>query len=261
MNNNNYKFIHIGKCGGSYIRSIYNISSIHMYKPNLNANFKYIIFIRNPISRFVSAFYHSKQLIDFNLTKFNNINKTKLLNNKNTPFYHLPKKLYNKLKYNNPFYEWENSRLYIKLINFFKTANNLAESITSNDNFIRKNALLLMNMQKIEHINKGIGYYLYNGEFVKKNYENIVFVGSIENIKNDIEKINNFIKLPIKKNKNYQRKNLKNYNKELSPLAIKNIINFYKNTDYKALEELNNHGFISKDKLKSYYKYNNIKKT
>jgi hypothetical protein len=260
MNNNNYKFIHIGKCGGSYIRSIYDISSIHMNKPNINTNFKYIIFIRNPISRFVSAFYHSKQLIDFDLSKFNRKNKRKLLNNRDTPFYHLPNKLNNKLKYNDPFYEWRDSRSYLKLIKFFKTANILAESITSDNNLIRKNALMLMNMHTIEHIYKGIGWYLHNGEFVKKNYKNIIFIGSIENINNDIDKINKNIKLPIKKKKEYKRKNLKNYNKELSPLAIKNIINFYKNTDYKALEELNNHGFISKEQLASYYKYDNIKK-
>jgi hypothetical protein len=41
----------------------------------------------------------------------------------------------------------------------------------------------------------------------------------------------------------------------MSQLAITNIINFYKDTDYNALQELYKHKFISKELLNSYYKY------
>ena len=33
-------------------------------------NIKYIIILRNPIERFVSAFYHSKYLVDFDTSKY-----------------------------------------------------------------------------------------------------------------------------------------------------------------------------------------------
>ena len=43
--------------------------------------------------------------------------------------------------------------------------------------------------------------------------------------------------------------------KYLSPLGIKNILEWYKSTDYSALTELYSHGFISKTTLESYYQY------
>ena len=58
---NNLVFIHIGKCGGSTITNELRsknvkFSQIHdsqaIYQPNKN----YVIVIRNPIKRFISAF-------------------------------------------------------------------------------------------------------------------------------------------------------------------------------------------------------------
>ena len=51
------------------------------------------------------------------------------------------------------------------------------------------------------------------------------------------------------------RKNTSNQNKHLSDLAINNIINYYKDSDYKALKKLFEYKFISKELLESYYKY------
>ena len=57
----NLVFIHIGKCGGDTVRKelkSYNIkfSSIHIKKCKYKPNKNYIIVIRNPINRFISAF-------------------------------------------------------------------------------------------------------------------------------------------------------------------------------------------------------------
>ena len=90
------------------------------------------------------------------------------------------------------------------LINYFKTANNLAESITS-DNVEKKNLALELMNSNTEHINKGIGWYLFDGDFIKKNHKKIIFVGSLENMNEDIDKLNNILN---KKIKNYNLKKM-----------------------------------------------------
>lgn len=49
-----------------------------------------------------------------------------------------------------------------------------------------------MNSQT-EHIFKGIGWYMYNGDFIEKNAKNIIFVGSVENMNNDLKKLQNIL--------------------------------------------------------------------
>ncbi len=62
--------IHIGKCGGGSLKqelikkyeqfkNLYwePILGCHCSKPLINSNFKYVILIRDPINRFISAFY------------------------------------------------------------------------------------------------------------------------------------------------------------------------------------------------------------
>jgi hypothetical protein len=66
--NENFTFIHIGKCGGSTIRSLlkkynFNFNVIHVYeREEYKSCKKYLIALRNPVERFVSAFYWRKYL-------------------------------------------------------------------------------------------------------------------------------------------------------------------------------------------------------
>ena len=62
------KVIHIGKCGGSTVISLLKknnieFENIHITKPVFNENDKYLIIIRNPIDRFVSAFNWRNKLV------------------------------------------------------------------------------------------------------------------------------------------------------------------------------------------------------
>ena len=254
--NNKFKviFIHIGKCGGSFIENSFskNLNSLHMSKPKLNNNNnnKYIICIRNPIERFISAFYHSKILIDFNCKGYT---YEKLLNDRTTPFYQLKNKISNKLKHNNPFLEWKRGDEYKDLICSFESANHLAESISSSDLNIQKKAKALCNNEEVEHIYKGIGWYLHNGDFIDKNWKNIIYCEDINDI--NLKHISILTNLPIQKNNIYSRKNNIKYNKYLSPLAIQNIKEFYKNSDYKALNKLLKYNLISKKIFDSYHTY------
>ena len=146
------------------------------------------------------------------------------------------------------------TKRYDYLINYFKTANNLAESITS-DNVEKKNLALELMNYNIEHIYKGIGWYLFNGKFIEKNHKKIIFVGSLENMNEDIDKLNNILNKEIDNNLHI-RKNKANNDKYLSEKAIKNILNFYKESDYKALKKLLEYNFITKELFDEYHKYN-----
>jgi hypothetical protein len=146
------------------------------------------------------------------------------------------------------------TKRYDFLVNSFKTANEFAESITSKDEKKRKLALELINSSE-EHIFKGIGWYLYNGDFIEENHDKIIFVGSIENMNDDIMKLNKLLNLKIDPTKK-MRYNKNNNDKYLSPKAIKNIKNFYKNSDYRALEKLVDYNFITKDLFEKYHEYN-----
>jgi hypothetical protein len=198
----------------------------------------------------VSAFYHSKNLVDFDT---NGYNFNMLLNDKTTPYYGLRNKIIHKLKYNNPFGEWKSSKNYKNNITYFESANSLAESLTSDDMNIRKKASELCTNEEIEHIYKGIGWYLHNGDFIEKNREKIIYC-------EDINCINTkYLSIIMKINAcycTYKRINKRNNDKFLSPKAIKNILNFYKDTDYKALQKLVEYNFITQELYEKYHHYN-----
>ena len=67
--NKNFTFIHIGKSGGSTISALlkennFNFNRIHIRRVKYNPDKKYLIVLRNPVSRFISAFYWRKRLVE-----------------------------------------------------------------------------------------------------------------------------------------------------------------------------------------------------
>jgi hypothetical protein len=68
------KLIHIGKCGGSTVAKMLQKNNIkykeiHISKPIFNKNDKYLIVIRNPIDRFISAFNWRYKLVVLDKTQ------------------------------------------------------------------------------------------------------------------------------------------------------------------------------------------------
>ncbi len=235
----NLRFIHIGKCGGTTIVNNFDLIQYHLNRNYLNDE-NYIIWIRHPLKRFVSAFNFSHSLIN---TDTNNLD----INNLSLDNCLAPARMYIKMTNNYTF-----SPRYDYLINYFQTPNNLAESLTNEDIKIKELAFELMNSE-LEHIYKGIGWYLYDGKFIEQNYNRILFVGSIENMENDMFKLSNMLNIDITKKK--VRENIHVKNTSLTEKAIQNLLDFYKDTDYKALQTLVKFNLIPKNLLDLYLTY------
>jgi hypothetical protein len=240
-------FIHIGKTGGTTINHHLLHSEIKNYKmyhhnKNYQDDEKYIIWLRNPINRYVSAFNHSYYGINTNVKIIKSFDLDNCL---------IPMRMKNSMNK-----EWVFTKTYDALMRKFKNANELAESLSSDDVELQRLGKELM-MRQEEHLHKGIGWYLENGKFVKENLNNIIFVGTLENMREDIEQLSNVLQIKLN-NELKLRENVyvDKSMKYLSPLAIKNIIDWYKDTDYAALQELLNHGLITQQIFSSYFVYN-----
>jgi len=241
----NLRFIHIGKCGGTsllmaFIDQGIKLQYFHLKKPEFNPEHQYIVWIRNPLRRFVSAYNFSAALININ-TSGMDINKLTIDNCL------APGRIRYKMM-NNHTFESE----YDGLVTYFKTANNLAESLSHMDKSIRDKAYRLMSYP-IEHISKGIGWYLENGEFIKNNNKNILFVGKVETMQADVERLSIILNIPSGEKIKRRRENDQSLSSYLSPLAVKNLLSFYQETDYRAIRELYACGWIDDKTYKSYW--------
>jgi hypothetical protein len=147
------------------------------------------------------------------------------------------------------------SKEYDALIKEFNSANHLAESLSSLDKKLKQKAIDLMTCEE-EHLFKGIHYYLYKDDFLNKNRNDILFIGKTENMREDIITLSKILKIEldetVKLRENiYIDKSMK----YLSPLAIQNIIEWYKDTDYAIIKQLLDYGWINESTYNMYYKY------
>lgn len=250
---NKFAFIHVGKCGGTLLKmSLEKMETIHMRKPNIASNTGYILWIRNPINRFVSAFNHSLSIIRYD-TEGKDFDD--LYNDKKCPYYRLRNKIISKFETGCPFSEWVSGESYASLITDFSTANNLAEALSSDDSNLRKKAHELMSNTEVEHIAKGLGWYTNNGELIKQHHCNLFFVGKQETMREDLQELYQKLDITAMPVEHRVREQSHIHDKHLSPLAIQNIKSFYKETDYKSLQALCDYGFITIEVLEEYNTY------
>jgi len=257
-------FVHIGKTGGTSIRSMCGQSNIklksyHCEKIPWNPSEKYIIWIRNPIKRFISAFYFIYYSILHDTSKYNfeTAKKAQQYYNSGNPLHKTNTVLDNELNLFDIMRKMKNNNDYLisreidDLFKFFNTPNRLAESLYSSDKMLQQNAECVINSHP--HLKMSIGYYLNNGNFIRNRNNQILFVGRQEAFNEDVAKLEKVLNVKFK-GIHKKRENTHFEDKYMSDLAIKNIINWYAD-DYLALKELRNYGWITQETLDSYYKY------
>lgn len=228
-------FIHVGKCGGTAIMYNFMKNGIHLEQYHLNRPTNetirqkyFLLWIRNPLCRFVSAFYHAKNTLqgDESLIPYRKDKKSFVF-----------------------------SETYDNLIYRFETANDLALNLSRGHLHNRKNAMDCIFSDE-EHILKGLGYYTNNGDFIRKN-KNRIFVGRLEHFEQDLKYfVESKLKVPFTLHMdNKIRKNKNNNDKSLCQEAIDNLIAFYHDSDYKALKTLLEYDLISSETFYSYFRY------
>lgn len=192
--------VHIGKCGGSTVRtalkdssfrkSFKNVHSVHTSQPPILQKSKYLILIRNPISRAISAFNYRHQIV--------------IKENKGSRFFNERKAL---LKYS--------------------SFNHLAENLYS-DNELNMQAA--QDYMSIHHLHEGISFYL--SELLRSiRKEQIIGVIATEALDEDLKNLCGLGGVH-KLNQGKSKKSL-----TLSKLARKNLHKFLYD-DYQCIEKL-----------------------
>jgi len=170
----NYVLIHIGKCGGSSVlealkKIIYNLKYVHICKPVFEINTKYIITIRNPIDRFISAFNW----------RYHNVVTTKGQKNR---------------------YKGED-----QLLKHYQNVNALAEDLYTANGQIYIN--LKKDKYYIHHIYEDINFYL--GDFLHKCKKSSIYAVILtETLDNDLNRLFGIPKNNVPhelKNNNYSK--------------------------------------------------------
>ena len=147
---------------------------MNIYFRNKRNTYQAIFKTSNSLSEKLVDLYgvlYSRWLIEYDVKDY----KYKdLFNNIDSPYYKLKWKIKGRLEMNNPFGYYKNGDKYKELIMFFDGVNDLAESLSCSDDSRRAKAKELMNMD-IEHILRGLGYYLHNGKWLLENGDKIIY--------------------------------------------------------------------------------------
>ena len=206
-------FLHIGKTGGTAIKEALKHFSehgnlkiwLHGHEVKLSdipRGDKVVIFIRDPISRFVSGFYSRMRQ--------------------------------GRPRYNAPWTPGE-----AQAFRIFKTPNELAKSLSASDPNLRKAAVKAM--KNIRHVNTFLSDWLISKEYLLKRREDILFIGCQESLDQDFEILKKLLKLPpeitLPKDPVKAHKNPLHVNKNLEEKAVENLRKWY-TKDYELYDML-----------------------
>jgi len=201
---NEVHFLHIGKTGGSAVKESLKkyldkgkfklVFHRHDFKlKDVPIGVKIVFFLREPISRFVSGFYSRRRM---------------------------GRPLYNFL--------WRPSEA--KAFRKFKTPNELAEELSSINKDNRDRAVHAM--RNVTHIKSRYWYWFKNKKYFKSRIDDVLFVGTQENLDKDFKKLLNILEIPtnikLTKDKKKMHKNPTNVDKRISSMARDNLIKWYK---------------------------------
>jgi hypothetical protein len=236
-------FVHIGKCGGTEVLRHLKpeVKEIHWEEdPSKwqDYNTKWIIWVRNPFARFVSAFWYSYNGI--------NIPCESIVSCPHAPIQQAEKNGYP-----------SHTSLQKRGFKIFSTPNELAESLYSPDKSLSELAQNMLTNGG-EHLPCGLSYYLDDGKWLENNSK-ILFVGLCENMEKDIIKMKQKLgdKLCWKNKEIKHSRKAKVGNKYLSTKAVSNLKKFWRNTELKTVYKLYTKNYIDFDTFLDYntYKY------
>jgi hypothetical protein len=229
-----YIFIHVGKSAGATVNRLLSkffdyvdipYKQVHFEPVEHEPNAKYILWLRNPLTRFVSAF----NWID-------------------TPN-----------DYVNSLTSYVEGSRFTELSSKFKSANDLAEQLYTNPEAME--LITWSNYDICErslwnycrnHIVKDLCYYLDNGKFIEEHYKDIIYVGTQENMDNDLLELKELLNIPDNMKIKSYHVNKNNKNTHLSDLAKKNLQQFLKK-EYDCIQLIIDKGLIEPNKIKSYF--------
>jgi hypothetical protein len=200
--------VHVGKCaGGTISRELsmagFNFECVHLRKPPLDCSFNYIILIRDPVERFVSAFCWRKHILS---SRFKN----------------------EKAPFNRDLSNLKNS-MELEFLSHYQNANQLAEEIDPfHPNRGLHGSLGLIHL--IGHVPTGFSWYL--GDLLEHpSRKKIIAAIAVESLPRDLDTVFG-IKSIFKDKSNYPEKD--HY---LSDQARRNLADLF-SSEYRALKKL-----------------------
>jgi len=202
-------FLHIGKTGGSVIKAaLKNLNETPSYTINLHKHRvslkdipegeKVFFFLRDPISRFISAFYSRQR--------------------KGQPRYYS---------------EWTQEEK--KVFEYFSTPNEIALALADRNS--KGYHMSLIGMKSIQHFIPYSKWYI-NFDYFKSRQKDILFIGFQESLDDDFDKVKKILNIPssiiLSTDDIIAHKNPKGIDKKLDPVAISALSDWYFE-DYKFI--------------------------
>lgn len=219
-----FVFIHIGKCGGTTIISLlnqnnFNFSTVHLRRPVYLPDRKYLIALRNPVERFISAFYWRKYLLE-----------------SGEGWQCRQKRLRGELRFHQKYESIDSlcSELYAKNGDLNLS---IHRSISGGHSW-RYSRANKLRFKRPEHCGMGLDFYI--GKFSKKyNPQNILGIICLETLHHDLSEMFGI-------NCNVHKKNNK-ANKPCVSKESKLILKKYLHKDYEVIERLNLSNLLSEN--------------
>jgi len=213
-------YIHIGKTGGTAFKyalsnqkdeerrqvfdhTIIYIHGHHHTIEKIPNGEKVFFFLRDPIKRFVSGFYERYPKSD------------------------------------HPTFPWSKSER--AAFNQFKTPNELACALSSQDKLVRDQAIAAMN--GIEHIRQPLIFWVKSIDYFKTRLQDLFFIGFQENLNDDFLTLKEMLRLPQSmqlppRDGSLSNITPKSFDKNLSPEAKANLRQWY-TKDYQLIQIVN----------------------